>query len=133
MAEIIGRTALDLPAEEWRTYHPVQAILKRQAATQAELGRRRKRALRLARQTAALLRKDFSASRVVLFGSLASRGSFTLWSDIDMAVWGVSPDRFYAAVAAVTGLSAEFKIDLVDPKTCKVSLRKAIDQEGIDL
>jgi len=38
----------------------------------------------LARQAAALLRKEFGTRRVVLFGSLASHSGFTVWSDI---VW----------------------------------------------
>jgi predicted nucleotidyltransferase len=133
MTDLTQRTALELPVDEWKTYRPVQAILKRQAVNQAQLDLRYKRAVRLARQVATLLRKDFSARRVALFGSLASRSNFTLWSDIDLAAWGITAEHFYAAVAAVTGLSAEFKIDLVDAEACKASLRSAIDREGIDL
>jgi predicted nucleotidyltransferase len=133
MIERKSRTALDLPVEEWKVYRPVLAILQRQAASQPRLERRRRRALRLARQAANLLRKEFSAKSVFLFGSLASQSGFTLWSDIDLAVIGISADRFYAAVAAVTGLSAEFKVDLVDAESCKASLREAIDRDGIAL
>jgi len=82
---------------------------------------------------ATLLRKEFNAKKVVLFGSLAIPENFTLWSDIDLAVFGVPADRFYAAVAAITGLSAEFKVDLIDAETCKSSLRDAIDRDGIAL
>lgn len=130
---MIPRTALDMPVEEWKAYRPIQAILRRQLEIRSQLDRRYKRAMRLARQAAVLLRQDFGARRVALFGSLASRSSFTLWSDIDLAVWGIPAERFYAAVAAVTGLSAEFKIDLVDAEACKASLRSAIDQQGVDL
>lgn len=118
---MIHRTALDLPPEEWKTYRPITAILQRQSATQSQLERRQKRAMWLARQAAALLRNEFDAKNVVLFGSLASRSGFSLWSDIDLAVFGVPADRFYAAVAAISGLSAEFKVNLVDAETCKVS------------
>lgn len=127
------RTALELPVEEWKAYRPLQAILQRQSASQPQLARRRRQAKQLARQAAEILRKDFFAGRVVLFGSLANQGDFTLWSDVDLAAWGIPVDRFYAAVAAVTGLSADFKIDLVDAEACKASLRSAIDREGIDL
>lgn len=133
MTDMIHRTALDLPPEEWKTYRPITAILQRQSATQSQLERRQKRAMWLARQAAALLRNEFDAKNVVLFGSLASRSGFSLWSDIDLAVFGVPADRFYAAVAAISGLSAEFKVNLVDAETCKVSLREAIDQDGIAL
>jgi len=36
-------------------------------------------------------------------------------------------------VAAVTEMSSEFKIDLVDAEACKATLRSEIDQKGIDL
>jgi uncharacterized protein len=133
MTDISQRTALDLSKEELKKYQPIPAILQRQKSTRTQLERRRKRAMRLARQAAALLRKYFQANRVVLFGSLANQGSFTLWSDLDLAVWGVPDEQFYAAVAAVTGLSAEFKVDLVDAETCKASLRKTIEHDGLDL
>jgi predicted nucleotidyltransferase len=133
MTDMRQRTALDLPVEEWKTYRPVPAILQRQSAIQSQLERRRKRGMRLARQAAALLRKEFGARCVVLFGSLASHSDFTLWSDIDLAVFEVPADRFYAAVAAITGLSAEFKVDLVDAEACKAALRAAIDRDGIAL
>ncbi|HHY93177.1 MAG TPA: nucleotidyltransferase domain-containing protein, partial [Firmicutes bacterium] len=38
-----------------------------------------------------------------------------------------------AAVAAVTGLSAEFKVDLVDVTACRPAIQKAAESEGIDL
>lgn len=130
---MIHRTALDLKPDEWKTYHPNSAIRQRQSATHSQLERRRKRALQVARQAASLLRNEFGAKKVVLFGSLAIPEYFTLWSDIDLAVLGVPANRFYAAVAAITGLSAEFKVDLVDAESCKVSLRDAIDRDGIAL
>lgn len=133
MTDMTQRTALDLPIAEWKAYRPIPAILQRQSATQTQLERRRKRAMRLARQAAALLRAEFGARDVMLFGSLARPDGFTLWSDIDLAVFGVPADRFYAAVAAITGLSAEFKVDLVDAEACKALLREAIDRDGIAL
>ena len=127
------RTAYDMRVDEWKAYRPIPAILQRQSVTRPQLERRRKRAMRLARQAAALLRAEFDAKNVMLFGSLAIPDGFTLWSDIDLAVFGVPADRFYAAVAAVTGLSAEFKVDLVDVEACKTSLRDAIYRDGITL
>jgi uncharacterized protein len=126
-------TAVDMTVEDRKRYDPARAIHQRQVATRPELSRRRRRALRTARQAASLLRETYSAQRVVLFGSLAKRAGFTLWSDIDLAVLGISHHLFYAAVAAVTGLSPEFKIDLVDLAACKPSLRTTIEHEGIDL
>jgi predicted nucleotidyltransferase len=133
MTDMIHRRALDLSPEEWKMYRPIPAILQRQSASRSQVECLRKRALRVARRAVTLLRKEFDAKKVVLFGSLAIQESFTLWSDIDLAVFGVPADRFYAAVAAITGLSAEFKVDLIDAETCKTSLRDAIHRDGIAL
>ena len=46
-----------------------------------------------------------------MFGSLVHDAWFTPWSDIDLAAWGISPERFYGAVAAITGLSPTFRIE----------------------
>ena len=84
----------------------------------------------MARKAAELLHREFGARDVVIFGSLGRRGGFTPWSDIDLAAKGISPTRFYEAVGIVTGISAEFKIDLVDLESCASSLRKKIEIEG---
>jgi len=77
--------------------------------------------------------KNFGAKKVVVFGSLINRSWFTRWSDVDLAVWGVPNDRFYAAVGAVTGLTTDFKVDLVDAGACRESLRKSIEVDGIEI
>jgi predicted nucleotidyltransferase len=87
----------------------------------------------VARRAAQVLRRRFGASKVIVFGSLAHEEWFSAWSDIDLAAWGIPPDRFYSAVAAITGLSSAFKVDLVDPETCRPTLRAAMEREGIEL
>jgi predicted nucleotidyltransferase len=127
------RTALDLSSHEWQAYQPGRTAetYPEHLATRTE--RRRQQALRIARKAARLLRDEFGASRVVVFGSLAHNAWFTPWSDIDLAAWGIPPERFYSAVAAVTGLSPAFQIDLVDPDACRSSLRATLEREGIEL
>lgn len=87
----------------------------------------------VAEKAAQLLKNEYDAKRIVVFGSLAHRSWFTRWSDIDLAAWDIPDDRFYAAVGVVTGLSARFKVDLVDAASCQSSLRKAIEDEGIGI
>lgn len=82
---------------------------------------------------ARLLRERFGATRVVVFGSLTRRAWFGAWSDIDLAAWDIPADRFYRAVAAVTGVSPDFAVDLVDPESYRPAVRRSIEQEGIDL
>ncbi len=121
------KTALALTTEEWRAYRPGSKLDQEQATERWE------RAWEVARAAARLLRQRFGATRVVGFGSLTNRAWFTPWSDIDLAAWGIPPDVFYKAVAVVTGLSSEFKIDLVSPQDCRPALRQVIAREGIDL
>jgi predicted nucleotidyltransferase len=125
--EAMARTALDLSSEDWKAYRPGAQVDEKQVA------KRWDRAWEVARAAARLMRQRFSATRVVVFGSLAHRAWFTPWSDIDLAAWGIPSDMFYQAVASVTGLSSEFEIDLVAPEDCRPGLRQVIEQEGIDL
>jgi predicted nucleotidyltransferase len=87
-------------------------------------------AQQLAREAARRLRDEFDAHRVVLFGSAARSSSFTLWSDVDLAAWGLAPERFYAAVAAVTGLSTDIAVDLVDPERCPPACRRSSSERA---
>jgi predicted nucleotidyltransferase len=126
-------TALDLAPDRLKEYRPREAIRRRQAAVSAEVVRRRRRAILTARKAAELLRNEFGAKKVLVFGSLARHGGFTLWSDIDIAATGIPPAHFFEAVGAITGVSAEFKVDLIDLDNCPTSLRKVIEAEGKDL
>ncbi|HUW64617.1 MAG TPA: nucleotidyltransferase domain-containing protein [Spirochaetia bacterium] len=103
------------------------------SAPGTELLLRRERAWKLAREAASLLKDCYGAEKVAVFGSLAHQLWFNRWSDVDLAAWDIPPDRFYAAVGAVTGLSAEFDVDLVDVGTCRDSIRKAIEKEGVEI
>lgn len=124
------REKLDLTDDYARKY-PLTFADDPQARKDAE--RRYQQAWEVAEKAADLLKKKYGAKKVVVFGSLAHRPWFTPWSDIDLAAWGIPAERFFAAVGAVTGLSPDFKIDLVDPVDCRDSLRKAIEDEGIEI
>jgi predicted nucleotidyltransferase len=92
--------------------------------------RRRNLAWEMARRAASLLREQFGASRVMLFGSLAQGRSFSRWSDLDLAAWGLQPDDYFVAVARLHDLSPEFKVDLVAMEHCRPDLQRAILGEG---
>ena len=123
----MAKTALDLSDEQLRTYRPGRGLHEWPPS------QRRERAWQVARAAARLLREDFGATRVVFFGSLAHGAWFGAWSDIDIAVWGIPPDQFYKAVAAVTGISSEFEVDLIDPDVCRSAVRESIEREGVEL
>ena len=125
-------TALELSPEQLKKYKPTKNWVIRHAQ-RAAVEMRRVDALLVAKNAANILREKFGAKKVVAFGSLADKGCFNYWSDIDLAAWGIAPDVFYSAVAAVTGLSPVFRIDLVDPDTCRQVIKEAIQKQGIEL
>jgi hypothetical protein len=80
-------------------------------------------------------------SRATLTGEIRGQRSHFVWlssptwrfypfSDIDLAVRGIVPDRFFEAVGLVTGLSAEFKIDLVEIETSSPGMYRSIQKDG---
>ena len=129
----MAQTALDLSPQQWRSYRPGQLVEGHGPDQLRRSERRRQQAWRVARQAAKLLRDQYGAGKVVVFGSLVHGDWFTPWSDIDLAAWGIPSDRFYSAVAAVTGLSPIFRVDLVDSDACRPTLRKTLEREAIEL
>ena len=126
----MSMTALDLSPEALKKYRPLDAIRKRRAKLSAEIGSRRKRALLAARKATKLLKSEFGATEVILFGSLARRVGFTLWSDIDLASRGIPSEKYLTAMDTVLYLDAEFKINLVELETCPPALLKSMEEEG---
>jgi len=125
-------TALEMKPEEWRKFKPGRRIATR-AVQSKYFEERRAKALELAKKASFLLRQQYGAKKVVVFGSLARTKSFSAWSDIDLAAWGIETDKYFSAVAAVTGLSPDFKIDLVEPDTCRQAMRNSILKHGIEI
>jgi predicted nucleotidyltransferase len=126
-ANKMAKTALDLTDEEIKSYK----LGVRPKNWQSE--ERWNKAYEIALTAVKLLRESFAAKRVVIFGSLVHRERFNPWSDIDIAAWGIPADHFYKAVAAVTGLSRDFHVDLVDPEDCWSTIRQVIEEDGIDV
>jgi predicted nucleotidyltransferase len=122
-----GKTALEMDPIEWQRYHPFGG---RKGKTLQ--GKKTVEARKLANRLAKELRQQFGAQRVVLFGSLA-REELTAHSDIDLAVWGIPPEKFYSAVAFVTGASISWSVDLIDGDDCPPALLQSIETEGIEL
>lgn len=129
----MNKTALELSPQEWRRYHPASALELYKKQNVSQIQQRKQRAWQVARQAAQMLRDEFGANKVAVVGSLAHEAWFTAWSDIDLAAWGIPPERFYAAAGAVAELTLEFKIDLIDYETAQPMLREAIERDGREL
>jgi predicted nucleotidyltransferase len=126
----MNKTALELSPEEWKKYNPFSIKTSNNPKHDPTI---RDDALNTAQKAAKTLRETFGASKVILFGSLCSSADFGPDSDIDLAAWDISPDKFYTALATVIGMSAKYRIELVDPYTCRPSIREAIIREGKEI
>ena len=126
-------TVLDLPPDALKKYRPLDAVRRHRQKNSLEVSKRRRRAMLVVRKAAKLLRAEYSAAKIYVFGSLARHGGFSLWSDIDIAAAGIPAKQFFEAVGVVTGLSSEFKIDLVDLGTCSPAILKSIQETGREI
>jgi predicted nucleotidyltransferase len=82
------------------TQEHIDAFRARQARARARADRAATRARAYLPDLVHILTERYGATRVVLFGSLV-RGGFRDDSDIDVAVEGVAPGRFFHALAEV--------------------------------
>ena len=73
------------------------------------------------------------ASRVVGIGSaFVPDRRFTTRSDIDLAVEGLPPERFFRASAKAAAMTT-FELDIVPVESATDYLRQAIHDEGVEL
>ena len=92
----------------------------------AKLEERRRSGLSLAKQAASLLKEEFGATQVILFGSLLTE-TFHESSDIDLAVMGLSEKQYFQAVGRLLGLG-DFDFDLVEIQQAHPEIAQAISQ-----
>ena len=124
------RTAKDLSPEELREYHlRLDEHFQNRKVDEALL----QRAWHTAHRIAAVLYKDFAATQVAVFGSLAEQDSFSKWSDIDIAVWGIPNDKYFRASSIASDISGLFKVDLVDFESSKGLFRERIQSQLIPI
>ncbi len=108
------------------------AVLRRRERNRRRRAEARAQALRHKLPEAArLLKNEYGASRLVLFGSLAS-GGVTENSDVDLAVEGLEPELYFPALADLMGLFGT-GVDLVRVEHAPPSLAERIQQEGVAL
>jgi uncharacterized protein len=119
-----------LTPEELARYR--QTLNQREREGQQRLAQRFEAAIHVTQTATELLKQEFQATQVILFGSLVHRERFHLSSDIDLAVRGLAPLDYFTAVAKLQDLST-FKIDLVRLERCKPSLQVVIKAEGQEL
>ena len=99
----------------------------------AQMSKRQQKGLVAARRCAQILREQFGAKRVVLFGSLLNHEEMSWRSDIDLAVWGLPKNDYFRAVSQMLVVEPEFDVDLVEIQNAKPHILKAIEAEGVEL
>lgn len=124
------RTTKDLSPEELKEYRLRLDSQFQNRKVDEEL---LQRAWHTAHQVANMLYEDFGATQVAVFGSLAGQDWFSKWSDIDIAVWGVSDDEYFLAVSKAMDISGLFKVDLVDFESSKGLFRERIQSQLIPI
>ena len=92
--------------------------------------KRKEKAFILTELAAQILKEKFSVEKVALFGSLIREDCFNLWSDIDLAVWGLQPNQIFKAMETVKNLDDEIEINLVAVETLNSNLLISIQKEG---
>mgnify|MGYP006282237375 FL=1 len=122
------KTAKDMTPQEFQQY--LDGARKRQQARERELEQRRERALALAHQAADLLKRKYGVDKVVLFGSLTQPDTFTRWSDVDLAAFGLTQENSLKAMSDVAGLDPEIEVNLVDAGAVKPSLLEHMRSRG---
>jgi uncharacterized protein len=121
----------DLPSSKLDEYR--KTAIRRQKLRISRVKTRREQGWKLAKKAAKLLRTQFHAERVAVFGSLLHEARFTPWSDIDIAAWGIPADQTFRAIGAVLDLDSSLEINLVDVNTCSPTILEAIEKEAVDL
>lgn len=96
-----------------------------------ELETRRKRGWELARQAAEILKKEFGAERVVVYGSLLAQDLFHRGSDINLGAWNIQHTP--QAAARLLDLDPGFAFDLVSGDDIPPELLALIEAEGVEV
>lgn len=104
-----------------------------EAAAARRLEARRAEAWRFARETGTSLRRDYGATRVLVFGSLAT-GHFGHWSDVDVLAYGVPPSLRLAAEADLSTeprRRGDLSIDVVTAEDVSPAIVAEAERYGI--
>ena len=124
----MSKTALSLTPKEIAAYRNAAALVK--PKRRESIRARRTRAWRVAREAAQVLKTEFGAKKVVVFGSLLSPALFHDRSDVDLAVWGLTGRAYYRAVSVLMDIEPSVSVDLIAFEDARPALQAVILREG---
>ena len=122
----MAKTALELSPEEWKQFSLPQRSIT------PEIKARWEQAWELIPKLTRLLKEEYGAEKVQVFGSAIKLEYFSMTSDIDLAVWGMPANQYFLAATAADEFDEVFSVDVVEVKFCRPSLLEVIEAEGID-
>jgi len=103
---------------------------KRQQQRRDRMHQRWQIGLTVAQKASKLLKQNFNAKRVVLFGSMLSVDQVHERSDVDLVVWGLDPRDYYQAVGQLQALERAMSVDLIEAESASPRLLKDIEVTG---
>jgi len=127
-------TALELTRDGWKGY--LKGARRRLTVPKLTVTEKRERELlrRRVRKAAEVLKTQFGARQVILFGSLAGAARYGAISDVDLAVEGLKGgNRYWHAWRVVEEIIKDRLVDLIEIEDAAESLRQAIQRYGIKL
>lgn len=104
---------------------------QRAAKLQTESHERGRRAWDVAKKASVLLKHEFGAEQVMLFGSLARGEPLSSHSDVDLAVWNLDENLLYRAVSRLLEIDPSISVDLLRIEDTSSNLQNAILAEGV--
>ncbi|MGH2521032.1 MAG: nucleotidyltransferase family protein [Anaerolineales bacterium] len=111
----------------------IQTARARKLARQQRLEQRRTQAWAVAQHAAVVLKEEFGATRVGVFGSLLHPDLFYERSDVDLAVWGLDERLYHRAHARLLSLDPTLEVDLIEVEHARPALQAVIEREGVIL
>jgi predicted nucleotidyltransferase len=106
---------------------------KRQQQKRDRLHQRQQLGLAIAQQASEILKQQFHAQKVMLFGSMRSLDKIHDRSDVDLAVWGLNPKDYFQAVGQLVSLHPDISVDLVEVESAPPRLLREIETTGVVL
>jgi predicted nucleotidyltransferase len=122
----------DLPSPERMAIYR-QTALRREQERRAADAQRLYAALQVAQHAAELLKQEYGATRVVVYGSTAHGIWFGRESDIDLIAQGIPAELYWRAWNAVDALAPDFEVNLLAWEDATPALLESVEREGIVL
>ncbi|MEC4894293.1 MAG: nucleotidyltransferase domain-containing protein [Oscillatoria sp. PMC 1051.18] len=104
---------------------------RRRQQEQEKMVKKQQSGWKVAKEAAELLKREFGAQKVVIFGSMLKLDKLHDRSDLDLAVWGLNPRDYYRAVGKLLSLDPDIPVDLVEVESAKPHILKVIEEEGV--